>query len=90
MALAIENNIASTIINSKNQNPRYYSKMSELLELSVDDIQNLTTNNAKKLFEFYEENDFTITQQNILLSPFMFPYFYDLRNINSKMIVINE
>lgn len=38
----------------------------------------------------YEENDFTITQQNILLSPFMFPYFYDLRNINSKMIVINE
>ena len=38
----------------------------------------------------YEENDFTITQQNILLSPFMFPYFYDLRNINSKMIVVNE
>lgn len=32
MALAIENNIASTIINNKNQNPRYYSKMSELLE----------------------------------------------------------
>ena len=32
MALAIENNIASTITNNKNQNPRYYSKMSKLLE----------------------------------------------------------
>ncbi len=32
MALAIENNIVSTITNNKNQNPRYYSKMSELLE----------------------------------------------------------
>lgn len=36
MALAIENNIASTIINSKNQNPRYYSKMSELLEELIE------------------------------------------------------
>ena len=36
MALAIENNIASTIINNKNQNPRYYSKMSELLEELIE------------------------------------------------------
>ena len=38
------------------RNEPYYTtfvaqKMSELLELSVDDIQNLTTNNAKKLFK---------------------------------------
>lgn len=38
----------------------------------------------------YEENDFTITQQNIILSPFMYPYFFDLDNINSKISVINE
>lgn len=38
----------------------------------------------------YEESDFSITQQNTALSPFMFPYFYDLKNINSKIIVINE
>ena len=36
MALAIENNIASTIINNKSQNPRYYSKMSELLEELIE------------------------------------------------------
>lgn len=36
MALAIENNIASTIINNKNQNPRYYSKMSELLKELIE------------------------------------------------------
>lgn len=36
MALAIENNIASTIINNKNQNPRYYSKMSQLLEELIE------------------------------------------------------
>lgn len=36
MALAIENNIASTIINNQNQNPRYYSKMSELLSELID------------------------------------------------------
>ena len=36
MALAIENNIASTIINNKHQNPRYYSKMSELLEELIE------------------------------------------------------
>jgi TatD DNase family protein len=38
------------------RNEPYYTtfvaqKMSELLELSLDDIQNLTTNNAKKLFK---------------------------------------
>jgi TatD DNase family protein len=38
------------------RNEPYYTtfvaqKMSELLELSIDDIQNLTTNNAKKLFK---------------------------------------
>lgn len=38
----------------------------------------------------YEEDDFIITQQNVFLSPFMFPYFYDLKNINSKILVINE
>lgn len=31
VALTIETNIASTIINKRNLNPRYYSKMSELL-----------------------------------------------------------
>ena len=36
MALAIENNIASAIINNKKQNPRYYSKMSELLEELIE------------------------------------------------------
>lgn len=36
MALAIENNIASAIINNKNQNPRYYSKMSQLLEELIE------------------------------------------------------
>lgn len=36
MALAIENNIASTIINNQNQNPRYYSKMSELLSELIE------------------------------------------------------
>lgn len=36
MALAIENNIASTIINNQNQNPRYYSKMSELLKELIE------------------------------------------------------
>ena len=36
MALAIENNIASTIINNKHKNPRYYSKMSELLEELIE------------------------------------------------------
>ncbi len=36
ISLAIENNIASTIINNKNQNPRYYSKMSELLEKLIE------------------------------------------------------
>lgn len=36
MALAIENNIASTVINNKIQNPRYYSKMSELLEKLIE------------------------------------------------------
>lgn len=43
MALAVENNIASTIINNKNQNPRYYSKMSELLNelIKIRKEQNL-------------------------------------------------
>lgn len=36
MALAIENNIASTIINNQNKNPRYYSKMSELLSELIE------------------------------------------------------
>lgn len=36
MALAIENNIASTIIGNQNQNPRYYSKMSELLNELIE------------------------------------------------------
>lgn len=38
----------------------------------------------------YEESDLTITQQNILLRPFMYHYFYDLKNINSKISVISE
>lgn len=36
MALAIENNIAATIIDKQNQNPRYYSKMSELLNELIE------------------------------------------------------
>ena len=36
LALAIENNIASSIIYNKNQNPRYYSKMSTLLEEIIE------------------------------------------------------
>ena len=36
VALAIENNIASTIINNTPINPRYYNKMSELLKELID------------------------------------------------------
>lgn len=38
----------------------------------------------------YEEADFTITQQNMVMAPYMFHYFYDLKNISSKIIVVNE
>ena len=43
VALAIENNIASTIINNTPINPRYYSKMSELLKelINMKKDQNL-------------------------------------------------
>lgn len=53
------------------------------------------TNTVEKLTfivwnPLYEKDDFVITQQNMLLSPFMYSYFYDLKNINSKILVVNE
>lgn len=38
----------------------------------------------------YEESDFTVTQQSVSLTSFMYQYFYDLKNIISKINVINE
>ena len=52
-----------------------------------------TTNNKLTFIVWnplYEEADFTITSQNITLAPYMYQYFYDLKNINSKITIINE
>jgi hypothetical protein len=38
----------------------------------------------------YPYDDFMVTQQNYLLSDFMYPYFYDLQNINSRITVEDE
>lgn len=38
----------------------------------------------------YEEDDFTVTQQNINVDNFTYHYFYDFSNFNSKINVINE
>lgn len=38
----------------------------------------------------YEEDDFTVSQQNIRMETFMYPYFFDINNISNKITVINE
>ena len=77
MTLAIENNIARAIINNKNQNPRYYSKMSQLLEklIEIKKEQNLDYQEyLKKLIELVKKvkspetsGDYPKTMHNVRL-----------------------
>ena len=38
----------------------------------------------------YEEDDFSISQQSVLVDNFTYHYFYDFNNFNNKITVINE
>lgn len=73
-------------------------KLSNLI-LSVSGVKYTNTNNgniSKSGLSFiyynpiYPEGDKNISQQNIVLQPFMFPYYYDTTNLITKINVFYE
>jgi hypothetical protein len=69
--------------------------------LSLEGVKSISTRRVSSGYEtpqlslvvwnpLYPEDDINITSQNISLDTFMFPYFYNISQLTSKIIVINE